>query len=82
MAGELIEMLQSGVQDGRLSVLMPLLKNAVADVSSFLPEDAVVFFDECKQLSDGLDFILQEHRERFKNLLAAGEAFPFAFPSW
>lgn len=79
MAGELIEMLQSGVQDGRLSVLMPLLKNAVADVSSFLPEDAVVFFDECKQLSDGLDFILQEHRERFKNLLAAGEAFPFAF---
>lgn len=79
MTGELVELLQSGVSDGRLSVLMPLLKNATADSTSLLPQDAIVFFDECKQLSDGLDFLLQEHAERFKNLLAAGEAFPFAF---
>ena len=79
MAGELCEMLQSGVCDERLSALLPLLENVTADVAAYLPQDTVVFFDECKQLSDNLDFVLQEHAERFKNLLAAGEAFPFAF---
>ncbi|PWM70159.1 MAG: transcription-repair coupling factor [Bacillota bacterium] len=79
MAGELADMLESGVSDNRLSVLMPLLNNATANPFDILPADTTVFFDECKQLSDGLDFLEKEHAERFKNLLAAGEAFPFAY---
>lgn len=79
MAGELCEMLESGVSDSRLSVLMPLLKNVSADPFDFLPPDTTVYFDESKQLAEGLDFLAREHAERFKNLLAAGEAFPFAY---
>ena len=79
MAGEIAEMLESGVSDNRLSVLMPLLSCATADPFDILPADTTVYFDECKQLADGLDFLEKEHAERFKNLLAAGEAFPFAY---
>ena len=79
MAGELGEMLESGAADSRLSVLMPLLDSVTADPFDLFPADTTVIFDECKQLADGLAFLEKEHAERFKNLLAAGEAFPFAY---
>ena len=74
--GELIAGLESGNAD--CSFLMPLLKNATNDLSGYLPEDAVVVFDEGKMLADGIGALQKEHAERYKNLLAGGEAASFS----
>ncbi len=76
---ELIDSLESNTEIGGFSVLMPLLKNTSGNVLDFMPDDTVVIFDECKQLSDGLELILKEHKERCKNLILNGEAFGFSY---
>ncbi len=57
--------------------LMPLLKNATADIFEYIDRDTVVFYDECKTLNDGVEFILKEHIERCNRMFTAGECFSF-----
>ena len=58
------------------SYVMPLLENAT-DVFSVLPDNAVLVFDEGKELWDKFNALYKEHEERFHRLKSGGEAFEF-----
>ncbi len=59
------------------SVLMPLLKNTTADIFDYIGRDTIIFYDECKTLSDSVEFILKEHTERVSRMFTAGDCFSF-----
>ena len=77
IGGELYEMLDNDITDSALSFLMPVLNNVTDDIFSYLPENTVVCYDECKLLSDNLTAIIKEHTERCLALERGGEAFDF-----
>ena len=77
IARELIELINENPTDDRLQFIMPLLKGVTDDFLSFMPEDTVVIYDECKMLSDNLSSTLKEHAERVLNLTENGKAFDF-----
>jgi transcription-repair coupling factor (superfamily II helicase) len=73
IADELLAEDASGYQN---SFLMPLIANAT-DFFSILPENAVLIFDEGKELWDRFNALYKEHEERFRRLKEGGEAFWF-----
>ncbi|MBO4323085.1 MAG: transcription-repair coupling factor, partial [Clostridia bacterium] len=77
IARELMEVLSENVSDDRLQFIMPLLKETTDDFLSFMPDDAVVVYDECKMLADNLSWVVKEHTERFLNLSENGKALDF-----
>lgn len=73
---ELTEQLEKGPSSAALSYLFPLLSGS-CDFFSLLPENAVLVLEECKLIYDKLDGVYREHEERFRELSAGGEVFPF-----
>lgn len=78
IAEEIAAKLEGGItaSDAALSYVFPLLQNS-CDFFSLLPENTVLFFDECKLVYDKLDGVYKEHEERFSELSAGGEVFSF-----
>ncbi len=58
------------------SYVAPLLGSSKR-ISEFLPPETTVVFDECKKIEDAATAAYSEHVLRFKELSAAGEAYPF-----
>lgn len=77
IAAELEEKLDAGNFDDSLQFLMPVVPSVGGDIFSYLSEDAVVCYDECKLLRDNLSAVVKEHTERCLSLSRAGKAFDF-----
>lgn len=60
-----------------LQFILPILPSVTTEFLSYMPEDTVIAFDECKMLSDGLSAVLKEHTERTLTLSRSGRAFDF-----
>ncbi|MBR2974857.1 MAG: DEAD/DEAH box helicase, partial [Clostridia bacterium] len=45
-------------------------------LADYLPQDALIVWDEPKQIADKVNFLYQEHDARLANLLGAGEVLP------
>ena len=59
------------------SWLTPFIQSST--LRDYLPIDAVVFWDEPKQLKQRVEFLYKEHGERVVNLTKAGEVLPVHF---
>ncbi|MBE5742736.1 MAG: hypothetical protein E7360_05445, partial [Clostridiales bacterium] len=78
IADELREKLESGNYSADcLQFLLPVLNNVTDNFLEYISPSAVVVFDECKMLSDGMSAVLKEHTERTLTLSRAGKAFDF-----
>ena len=76
---DLEEKLDGGVPCGELQFVMPLVKSVTDDfMSSYMPADTLVVFDECKMLVDGLTSTIKDHSERLLTLGRAGKIFDFS----
>lgn len=75
IAESVAEELEGG---GAPGFVMPLLSGS-CDFFSWLGEerDTLIILDETKRLSERAAALTKEHRERCRDLAAAGEAFPF-----
>ena len=66
IAEEITEKLQSGdFTADCLQFILPILPTVTSDFLSYMPNDTVVVFDECKMLQDSLSAVLKEHTERY-----------------
>lgn len=74
---EITEKMALGTPFAGASFVMPLLENS-CDVFALLPEDILVVFDECKLISDKMEGVYREHKERVAELIKGGEAFAFS----
>lgn len=77
IAGELEEKFASPSPSVSFSFLFPIL-NCARTIFDLIPKDTVIVFDETKAVSDKIELIYKEHCERFKELEAGGEVFPFS----
>ncbi len=77
IAREISEKVSEGKADDGLQFIMPLLSSVTDDFVSFMPEDTVVIYDECKMLTDNLTAVIKEHTERCLNLCESGKGFDF-----
>lgn len=78
IADEILAKAEGGATFAGASYLMPVLPSACT-LFDVLPADTVIYFDECKLISDRADGIYTEHENRFKELKAGGEVFDFSF---
>lgn len=78
IADDIITKAEGGAPFAGASYLMPLLSN-VTTLFDVLPEDTVVYLDECKLIRDRVEGLYSEHENRFKELKAGGEVFDFSF---
>ena len=76
IAGEIGAKLEGGAPFGGASFLLPVLENAVT-FGKFIG-DAVYVFDETKLISDRMEALCKEHKERFRRLFSGGEVFSFS----
>lgn len=76
IAGEIGTKLEGGAPFGGASFLLPVLENAVT-FGKFIG-DAVYVFDETKLISDRMEALCKEHKERFRRLFSGGEVFSFS----
>ncbi len=74
---EITEQVKEGILSDGLQFVMPLLSGVTDDFLSFMPNETVVVYDECKMLSDSLSAILKEHTDRCLNLSENGKGFDF-----
>ena len=77
IADEVCEKMSLGIPFSGVSFVMPLLENS-RDVFAYLPQDTLIVFDECKQISDRMEGVYREHKERVSDLKKGGEAFDFS----
>ncbi len=61
----------------RSDFILPLLSNS-RELFSLIPREVQFFFDECKLIREKLNGLYQEHEDRFRALLAGGEAMRFS----
>lgn len=78
IARELNEILDNNTCDPALSFVLPLLSCMKGDIRTFMGEDTVVVYDECKLLNDSLSGVLKEFADRRIALNANGESFNFS----
>lgn len=74
---DLCQKLDLGTSFTSSSFIFPLL-NCRRTIFDLLSKDTVIFFDECKLISDAMEGAYREHIERFKDLKKGGEAFAFS----
>ncbi len=74
---EIEEKIETGTLGGEGQFILPLLGGVTDDFLSYMPDDTLVCYDECKMLSDGLNALLKDHSERLLSLVKAGKAFDF-----
>ncbi len=74
--GEIFSALSVAAANGSVDNgwLTPFLRCSV--LADYLPDDAVIIWDEPKQLFARVDFLYREHAERVANLVNAGEILP------
>ena len=77
IAAELCDKLDAKTPDRALSFIIPLLKCSQGSLKNYMPQNAVVIFDECKLCSDALNGDIKEHFERCTSLKRSGECFSF-----
>lgn len=72
---EITEEVISRVQGGERDIpwLIPYLREHLESVYDYLPEGAVVMYDECKQINDTILRLYEEHFARCKSLIRGGE---------
>ncbi len=54
--------------------LLPFMK--ISTMADYLPQDAVIIWDEPKMISSRVEFLYKEHSARIANLTVAGEVLP------
>lgn len=77
IAAEISEKIDDGGTSDAFQFILPILPSVTDDITSFMPKDTVVVYDECKMLSDSLSAIIKEHTERVLTLSRAGRAMDF-----
>ena len=65
--------LSSGGIDARLNWIIPFITSKLGTIFDYLPDTAVVVYDECKLLSDRTDRLYAEHKNRVQSLVEKGE---------
>ncbi len=65
--------LSSGGIDARLNWIIPFVTDKLGRLFDYLPDRAVVVYDECKLLSDRTDRLYIEHKNRVQSLVEKGE---------
>lgn len=78
IADDIIEKAESNIHFVGASYLMPVLSSKCT-LFDAIGEDTLIIFDECKTLSDRMDALHSEHKNRFSELKAGGEVFDFSF---
>ncbi len=77
IADDLINRLDIGAPFAGSAFVLSLIENSCT-VFDLLPNDAVVYFDECKAIDDRAKALYKEHLERFDLLFKGGESFSFS----
>ncbi|MBQ7642474.1 MAG: DEAD/DEAH box helicase, partial [Clostridia bacterium] len=77
LVGEITEKLEECASDDAFQFVMPLISGVTDDFLSFMPENTLVVFDECKMLDENLSAIIKEHTERFLAISKSGKALDF-----
>lgn len=77
IADDIKASISSGASFPGSSFLMPLLSSA-RTIFDIIPQDSLIILDECKSISDRLNSVCKEHRERYKSLKEGGEVFDFS----
>ncbi|MBO6262755.1 MAG: transcription-repair coupling factor [Clostridia bacterium] len=77
IAKEISEKLDENAVDDSFQFVMPILPSVTDDFISFMPDDTVVVYDECKMIEGVMSAVVKEHTERCLNLSKNGKAFDF-----
>lgn len=78
IAAEVIARIEAGDRSHSLCFALPFIGGS-CNLRQYLPEGAVVLFDDSKLLSDKVKLIYKEHRTRFEQLLSLGEVLPESY---
>ncbi len=73
---EIVSQLQASSGGGVVddAWLVPFVQSST--LADYLPDDAIIFWDEPKLLTSRVNFIQNEHNQRITNLTKAGEVLP------